>query len=137
MTTHRWITISAVLAVAGGLAWLAKVAVIAARADAGGVDDALFFVGLALLLIASTGLGMRLAAGRNRGMVVAAVVLAPVVCLAVFVGVQIAAEPLAGLVPQHLAGEFGIVLSGLAGLVLGIWRILRTRRLSQTAAAGS
>ncbi len=126
MSNDRWITISAVCGVAGGLAWLAKLAAITAQGFEGGVDLPLFVLGLALLLLAATGVGAHLSRGRRPAVRIGAIALAPVLALAGFVAVQSVSELLSGLVPA-LDGEYGIVLAALLGIVLGTRRLLRAR----------
>jgi hypothetical protein len=126
MTNDKWITIAAACGVVGGVAWLGKLAVIAAQGAEGGLDLPLFFVGLALLLLAATGLGAHLSRGRPTRVRAAAILLTPVAAVAAFLGVQTVTESLTGLVPA-LDGEYGIVLAALLGIVLGGRRLLAAR----------
>jgi hypothetical protein len=126
MTNDRWITIAAACGVAGGLAWLGKLAAIAAQGAEGGVDLPLFFVGLALLLLAASGPGAHLSRGRPTRVRTAAILLTPVVAGVAFLGVQITTEALTGLVPA-LDGEYGIVAAALLGITLGGRRVLGVR----------
>jgi hypothetical protein len=132
MSTDRWITIAAACGTAGGLAWLGKLAAITVQGFEGGVDLPLFFLGLALLLIAATGIGAHLSRGRRTGLRTAAILLAPILALAGFVGVQIVTEPLTGLVPA-LDGEYGIVLAALLGITVGLRQLLRRRQPAPTS----
>ncbi len=125
MDTDRWTAISAACGVAGGASWLAKVAVLLAQQGSGGVDVPLFGAGLGLLLVAATGVGLAMSRGRPTWARVVAVMLAPAVALGLFVLVQIVTEPLGGLVPEHVKAEYGIVLAAVAGIVAGVWRLVR------------
>ena len=125
MNREKWTRISATSGVAGGFAWLGKLAVLLGTGREGGADVPLFAVGVALLLVASTGIGVSLSRRWPTAARAAAVVLAPMVALIAFAAIQIAAEPLSQLGPSALAGEYGILLGGLLGIVLGSAALLR------------
>ncbi len=130
MTGEMWTRIAATAGIAGGLAWLGKLAVLVATDREGGADVPLFAVGLALLLVASTGIGLALSRRRPVAARVATTALAPVLALLTFVVAQIAAEPLSSVGPPALDGEYGIVLLALLGIVLGSAALLHARHRS-------
>ncbi len=126
MTRNKWIRIAAVSGMAGGVAWLGKLAVLMGAGREGGADVPLFAVGLALLLVGSTGVGAAVSRRWPTAAGVAAIVLSPALALAAFVGAQIATEPLTGVGPAALAGEYGIVILATLGLLLGSHGLLRS-----------
>ena len=85
MTASRWTAILASVLIAGGVSWLLKLTVIAVMVATGsgdiesGLVAFFYLVGLALLLIGSTALGVRLTMGRAVPLRIAAVVLCPIV----------------------------------------------------------
>ena len=82
MNTQRFLTYAAV---AGGLAWLCKLVVLAATDGAESAAVATFYIsGLCLLAIGSTGIGLRLLERRPRWLRVIGAALAPVAFLAIF-----------------------------------------------------
>ncbi|GAA1860724.1 hypothetical protein GCM10009772_40770 [Pseudonocardia alni subsp. carboxydivorans] len=124
--TERWLAITAGAGVLGGVAWTAKVVTLWATGTEGGLDQLFFGVGFAALLLAATGPGVWLLRGRPVAWRVLGGVLGPPLGVLIFlVGVQGAVEPVNPALPFGLAGEVGIVLAALAGVVLGGGRLVR------------
>ncbi len=130
-----WIAVAGSLLIVGGLAWVAKLWVIVAtdgRVVATGAAGAFFDLGLYCLLVGSTGLGVRLTAGQEPALRVAAAVGSPVaffVSFALFsiVGYALVAAGRAvvgGALPAYLLGEGGIFLAAVAWLAVGAWLLV-------------
>lgn len=123
-TADRPLRIATVAAVAGGAAWLAKLAVIAATD--GRVTDtglaAVFFIGGFVLLVAgAASVTLRAARGRGRGALVAAYVAAPLLFIASFLLLEPLGKAVVGDAgPTWLGDEAGIGLVGLVWLAVGL-----------------
>ena len=118
----RTIRTLALVAAAGGAAWLAKFAVIAATD--GAVDDegaaAVFFV-LGAILMAAGAATATLRLARGRATVVLAVLAAPFLWWASFMLLDPVAQGVAGDAgPGWLHDEAGIALTGAAWLLIGL-----------------
>ena len=116
MTKHELLWPGAALA--GGAAWLAKVAVIVAtdgETTSGGVPGVLYLAGVALMVLGAAGLLVRLT-GRWF-----AAVLGPVLAIAVFSVLDAVAEGLLGSAgPAWMQDEWGILVTGLFWLALAL-----------------
>jgi hypothetical protein len=134
----RTIRILALLAAAGGAAWLAKFGVIVATD--GGVDDegaaAVFFVaGAALMAVGAATLTLRLA--RGTATIVAAAVAAPFLWGLSFMVLDPLAQGVVGDAgPGWLQDESAIALTGAVWLLIGLAaRQSSSRATASTAAA--
>lgn len=136
MTRERWISIGSVAAALGGLSWLAKVAVIIAT-DGEVTDEgaAAFFylLGVALMVIGSTAVGAMLAGRRMQLMLVMAIALSPIIFFISYAILDGIAKPMVGdRGPAYAEDEAGILMTGLAWLILGVG-LFRTAHRSDDA----
>ncbi len=130
-----WIAIAGTSLVVGGVAWLLKLWVIVAtdgRVVATGAAGAFFDLGLYLLMVGSTGVGLRLAMNQETSMRVVLAVASQLVFGVLFtlflvigyalvaIGRVIVGEAL----PSYLLEEGGIFISAVVGLVVGIWLVV-------------
>lgn len=117
-----------VAALAGGMAWLAKLSVIAVtdgEVTDTGLAAVFYFAGLAAILLASTGVGVRLAGRRPLPVAVVLALLSPVAAFMVFGLLDEAAQSLVGDAgPAWLQDEAGILAMALVALAAGAtaWR---------------
>ena len=129
-----WIAIAGTALVAGGVAWLSKLAVIVAtdgRVTHTGAAATFLDIGLVLLMVGSTGVGLRLASNQEASMRVILAVLSPLVFGVLFtafsaIGYVILAlgGVIAGVaVPGYLLEEGGIFVSAVVGLGVGVWLV--------------
>lgn len=138
MTSNRTLQITAGLAAAGGAAWLTKIAVIAATdGAAAGTAEAvaavLYLLGVALLVVGALAVTLRLARGRGRAALAAAVVAAPILAVASFVVLDGVAQALVGDTdPVWVGEEVGILATGAVWLAVGV-AALRAARPAQSA----
>ncbi len=128
-----WIAIAGTALIAGGVAWLSKLWVIVAtdgRVVATGAAATFLELGLVLLIVGSTGIGVRLMMNQEPSMRIVLAVASPVVLLGVgyavggVIGyaVLLIGSALAGVaVPGYLLQEAGILGLAIIGLVAGIW----------------
>jgi hypothetical protein len=128
-----WIAIAGTALIAGGVAWLSKLWVIVAtdgRVVATGAAATFLELGLVLLIVGSTGIGVRLMMNQEPSMRIVLAVASPVVLLGVgyavggVIGyaVLLIGSALAGVaVPGYLLQEAGILGLAMIGLVAGIW----------------
>ncbi len=123
LSKGRWFGIAGAALVVGAAAWFAKIGVIVAtagRVTDTGAAAVFYLLGLALLFVGSTGLGLRLAANRAFALSVAAVVLSPVVFFVSFLVFDgIGRAIVGGSVPGYLLDEAGILLTAVAWLAVG------------------
>ncbi|MBA2461432.1 MAG: hypothetical protein H0V45_06670 [Actinobacteria bacterium] len=129
MTTQRFITIAAGAAVAGGVAWLIKLAVLAATDGAESLAVAtLYGSGLLLLAVGSIGIALRLLERRPLWLRIASGVLAPVVFFAAFLFLDSLLVP---LTEEHVAdwakAEAGVLATALIWLAAGAWALRSSR----------
>ena len=126
----RTIRILSLVAAAGGAAWLAKVAVIAASDDSF-LEPVLYFLGVVLLCAGAASLTLR--AARGTASRVAAVVAAPFLAILSYMLLDAIAKPIVGDAgPSWLQDEAGIALTGAVWLAIG----LALTRLPAQAHAG-
>jgi hypothetical protein len=126
--THadRTIRTFALLAAAGGAAWLTKFLIILATdgAEDGAADTAtsVFYILAVLLMCAGAAtLTLRVANGRGRIAHVAAFVVAPFVFIASYMALDAVAVALVGDTgPSWLNDEAGIALTGAVWLAIGL-----------------
>lgn len=124
MTRKRWITFGSLAVALGGFSWLAKVAVIVATD--GEVNDegaaAFFYIlGVALMALGATAIGVLLAGRRSRLILGMAVALSPILFVVSFAILDGIAKPLVGdRGPAYWEDEAGILATALAWLMLGI-----------------
>lgn len=125
MITQRTLHVTAVIAAAGGAAWLAKMAVITASDGAtGGTSEAaaavLYLLGVLLLAAGASAVTLRLARGRGRAATAVAVLASPVVFWASFMLLEAVAKAVVGDTgPSWLKDEAGILLTGAVWLSVG------------------
>jgi hypothetical protein len=135
-----WIAIAGTALIAGGVAWLSKLWVIVAtdgRVVATGAAATFLELGLVLLIVGSTGIGVRLMMNQEPSMRIVLAVASPVVLLGVgyaaggVIGyaVLLIGSALAGVaVPGYLLQEAGILGLAMIGLVAGIWLMVYVMR---------
>ena len=133
MSVRRWSWIAGWLTLSGGVAWLAKIAVIVAtdgRVMTTGAAAWLMRLGLVGLFVGVTGVGLWLA--RRGGWVTraVAVLLSPVALAVALWGVGSLATSAFGMrEPAYMRGEIGIVAAAVLGLAIGAWLL---RHVQQT-----
>lgn len=122
MNTQRVLTYAAV---AGGLAWLCKLATASIDMDSPVV--AFFFVlGLTLLPIGSIGIALRLLEHRPRWLRLVGAVLAPVAFLAIFSFLDSTLVPLTeDHVREWAKAEAGVGTAAVLWLAAGAWALRR------------
>ena len=102
----RWIAVAGTALVAGGVAWLVKLAVIVAtggRVIDTGAAAFFYLLGFLLLAVGSTGLGLWLTKNRAVPLRIAAVALSPVAFLASATLLDIVARAaVGGLGPSYV-----------------------------------
>jgi hypothetical protein len=142
MTASRWTAILATALIAGGVAWLLKLTVIAVMVATGSPDIesslvAFFYLtGFALLCIGSTALGLWLTMGKPVPLRIAAVVLSPIVFWFSFEILDIIADSIVGSqAPDYVQSETAVLLAALAWLALGAIVLKSTRRTRTTRVA--
>jgi hypothetical protein len=124
--------------IAGGVSWLLKLTVIAVMVATGsrdiesGLVAFFYLMGLALLLIGSTALGLRLTMGRPVPLRIAAVVLSPIVFWFSF---MILDSIVGGQAPNYVQSETAVLLAALVWLALGAMVRKSTRRTPTTRVA--
>jgi hypothetical protein len=130
-----WIAIAGSTLIAGGVAWFSKLWVIVAadgRVVATGAAASSLELGLVLLIVGSTGIGVRLMIRQEPSMRVVLALASPLV----FLGVGYAAGGVIGYsilviwgavagiaVPSYLLAEAGILGLAMIGLVAGVWLV--------------
>jgi hypothetical protein len=142
VTTSRWVVILATVLVAGGVAWLLKLTVIAVLVVTGAPDIesaavAFFYLtGLGLLFIGSTALGLWLTMGRQAPLRIAAVVLSPIVFWVSFQILDGITDSIVGRqAPDYVQSETAVLLAALAWLAIGAMVLKTTRRTPTTRVA--
>jgi hypothetical protein len=130
-----WIAIAGTTLIAGGVAWLLKLWVIFAtdgRVVATGAAATFLELGLVLLIVGSTGIGVRVMMSQEPSMRVVLALASPLVVLGVgyIVGggigyaILVIAGALAGTkVPGYLLAESAILGLAVIGLVAGTWLV--------------
>lgn len=137
MTRKRWTRIARFVAIAGGAAWLGKIAAIAEYGGLGGpLEGPLFVIGALLMLVAATGVSTALPL-RSRALFVVGVIAAPIVAL-LLIGLlePLGASLFAGLLPAAAGGEGGILLVAVLALLVGAGSLLRPVRRAAVASDG-
>lgn len=124
MNTQRLLTY---IAVAGGLAWVAKLVVLAATDGAESIAvAALYISGLSLLAIGSIGIVLRLLERRPRWLRVVGAVLAPPAFLIVFLIIDgVLVPPTRDHLPNWAAVEAAIVVTAVTWLAAASWALRR------------
>ena len=135
MKIRRWSNTAGWLLVSGGLAWLAKIAVIVAK-DGRELDTGaaawLMRLGLVCLFVGVTGVGLWLARRYGTAARAVAVFLSPVALAASLLGLGTAAVSVLGTRgPAYLREEIGIVVGAVAWLAVGAWLLSATRRAAE------
>lgn len=124
MNNNRWITITAIAAAAGGIAWLSKLAVIAAtdgRVTDTGAAAVFFLLGAVLLAGGAGCVTLRLLRRQSRWTTVAALLSAPIVFFASFALLDSVAKAVVGDAgPAWLEDEVGILATGAVWLAIGL-----------------
>lgn len=137
MKTNRWITITAAAATAGGLAWLSKLAVIAAtdgRVTDTGAAAVFYLLGAVLLALGAGCTTLRLLRPRARWATVATLLPAPLVFFASFVVLESLGKAAVGDAgPVWLEDEVGILATGVVWFATG-FALLRETSHRQVAA---
>jgi hypothetical protein len=124
-----WIAIAGIALIAGGVAWLLKLWVIVAtdgRVVATGAAATFLELGLVLLAVGSTGIGVRLIMSQEPSMRVVLAVASPLVLIGVgyALGGVIGGAIVGVAVPSYLLAEAGILGLAVIGLVAGIWLVV-------------
>ena len=122
----RTIRILGAVAATGGAAWFIKFLVIAATdgAETGAADAAaavLYLLGVALMCVGAACVTLRVARGRGRVAIAAAVVAAPLLGFLSYALVDAIVKPAVGDAgPSWLPDEAGIAVTGLLWLAIGL-----------------
>ncbi len=131
-----WIAIAGMALIAGGVAWILKLWVIVAtggRVVATGAAATFLELGLVLLAVGSTGIGVRLMMSQEPSMRIVLAVASPLVLIGVgyalggIIGgafLVIGGAILGVAVPSYLLAEAGILGLAVIGLVAGIWLVV-------------
>jgi hypothetical protein len=130
-----WIALAGMALIAGGVAWILKLWVIVAtdgRVVATGAAGAFFDLGFYLLVVGSTGLGLRLAINQELSMRLVLAVASPAaffISFGIFSGIGYALVAIGRLVvgdalPSYLLEEGGILVSAIVWLIVGIWLLV-------------
>jgi hypothetical protein len=131
-----WIAVAGTALIAGGLTWLSKLWVIVAtdgRVVATGAAATFFDLGLVLLIVGSTGIGVRLMMSQEPSMRVVLAVVSPLVFLGVGYtlgggiggAILVIGGAIVGVaVPGYLFAEAGILGLAMIGLLAGIWLVV-------------
>jgi len=142
VTTSRWVVILASVLVAGGVAWLLKLAAVAILVVTGDRDIesaavAFFYLtGLGLLFIGSTALGLRLTMNRQGPLRIAAVVLSPIVFWFSYQILDIIVDSIVGpQAPDLVESETAVLVAALIWLAIGAMVLKSTRRRPTTRVA--
>ncbi|MGI8909963.1 MAG: hypothetical protein ACR2JR_05325 [Rubrobacteraceae bacterium] len=118
-----WIAVTETVLILGGVAWFSKLAVVVAtdgRVTATGAAGAFFTLVLVLILIGSTGAGLRLTMNGETVSQVLGIVLSPVMFVASFMLLQeVARAVVGGLGPNYSREETIILLTAVASFVVG------------------
>ena len=128
MTNHRFTTLACGAAVAGALALLAKLAVLAATDGAESTAVAVFyFLGIGLLAVGTAGIALRLLERRPRVLRILAALASPFVFFAAFLALDSILVPLLReSVPEWAEAEPGVFATAVIWLAAGAWA-LRSR----------
>ena len=123
MTRDRVLHTTALIAAAGGAAWLVKFALILATSGettSGGPVAVFYFLGVLLLMVGAATVTLRLVPPASRVLTVIAALAAPVVAFASFVVLESIAKAVVGDAgAEWLNDEVGILLTGLVWLAAG------------------
>lgn len=135
MTTQRLVTVATGAAVAGAVAWIAKLAVLAATDGAESTAVATLYVaGLILLAVGSIGIVLQLLDRRPFWLRVVTGVLAPAAFIVVFLFLDGVLVP---LTEDHVAdwakAEAGVLAAAVIWLAAGTWALRSTRGASPRA----
>ena len=136
MTNQRFTTIAAGAAVAGALALLAKLAVLAATDGAESTPVALLYlVGLGLLALGTAGIALRLLERGPRVLRILAALVSPLLFFAAFLALDSLLVPLFGeQVPEWAQAEPGVFATAVLWLAAGAWA-LRPREAGRRGTA--
>jgi hypothetical protein len=130
-----WIAIAGTTLIAGGIAWLSKLWVIVAtdgRVVATGAAARFLELGLILLIVGSTGIGVRLMMNQEPSMRIVLALASPLVFLGggyvvgegIGYAILVVGGALTGaVVPSLLLAEAGILGLAVIGLVAGVWLV--------------
>lgn len=142
MTTSRWIVILTTALIAGGVAWLLKLEVIAVLVVTGSpdIESALvaffYLTGFALLVIGSTALGLWLTRNRPVPLRIAAMILSPILFWFSFELLDSIADSIVGeQAPDYVQSETAVLLAALGWLAIGAMVRKSTRRTPTTRVA--
>lgn len=131
MKNTRWILIGTALVLGGAAAWFAKLSVIVAtdgRVESTGAAAVFFVLGAALLMLGAAALGLWLARERHIVVRVAAVLAGPVVFFVSMNFIDTGAKAVLGnLGPDYAKDEWGILLTAILWLAVGLAAIPRLR----------
>ncbi len=122
MNTQRFLTYAAL---AGGLVWLGKLAVLAATDGAeSALVGTLYFSGLCLLALGSIGIALKLLECRPRWLRVSGAVLAPFAFLIIFLFLDgVLVPPTRDHVPNRAEVEAGVFTAAVIWLAAGTWAL--------------
>ena len=129
-----WTTIAGTMLFIGGVAWILKLWVIVAtdgRVVATGAAGAFYDLGLYLLMVGSTGVGLRLAMNQEPSMRVLLALASPLALFFLFAIFLVIGYALVAIgrvfvgdaLPSYLLEEGGIFISAVVGLVAGTWLV--------------
>ena len=129
-----WIALAGMALIAGGVAWILKLWIIVAtdgRVVATGAAATFLELGLGLLMVGSTGVGLRLAMNQETSMRVVLALASPLMFIPAFLMFSVLGYALVAIgriiagdaVPGYLLEEGGTFVSAVAGLMAGIWLV--------------
>ena len=141
MTAQRWSLFAGLLTISGGVAWLAKFAVIVAtngRVFDSGAAAWFLRLGVICLVVGVSGFAIWLTRGRHRMLRLVAVVLSPITFFASFLLIDSVAKVVVGTRgPAYLPGEAGIAAVAVLWLGLGVWLLFAVCRAKPSIDARS
>ena len=128
MSRARWTRVSAMILLAGGIAFVLKLIAIPTTGGddfESGVVALLFFAGMFGMLVGSTTLGSMFAQDRPLAVYVVALVLSPIVIWFVFILLDGVLKPIGEAGPDWYVDEAGITAIAVLMIGLGLWSLRR------------
>ncbi|MBA3401375.1 MAG: hypothetical protein H0U05_05225 [Actinobacteria bacterium] len=132
MTTQRFITVGSGIAIAGGVAFLVKLAVLAATNGAESIAVATFYLlGVVLCAVGSVGVALRLLQRFPRALRIIGAVVSPLAFFATFLLLDgVLVPPTREHLPNWAEVEAGVFLTALIWLAAGAWALRSERGLA-------
>lgn len=139
MSRTRWTRISAMILVAGGLAFFLKLIAIPTTGGddfESGVVALFFFAGMFGMLVGSTALGSKLAQRAPLAVYGLALLLSPIVIWFVFMLLDEGLKPIGEAGPDWYAAEAGITAIAILMIAAGLWLLRKGRTASPAVPPG-